>query len=68
MEQIKCICDNLRTGYSKFVNVEDYSSGPYISLTMELGTITAHGEDNAYTAIKYCPFCGRKFNLNKKKK
>ncbi|MEE3491206.1 MAG: hypothetical protein VZR10_10070 [Methanobrevibacter sp.] len=63
MEQIKCICDKLRTRYSTSVNIEDYSSAPYIALTMEFGRITAHGEENAYASIKYCPFCGRKFNL-----
>lgn len=63
MGKKKCICDELRNKVSSSVAIDDYSTGPYIGLTMELGGITAHGEDNAYAAIKYCPFCGRKFNL-----
>ena len=66
MGKKKCICDELRNKVSSSVDIDEYSTGPYVRLTMELGSITAHGEDNASTAIKYCPFCGRKFNLNEK--
>ena len=65
MGKKKCICDELRNKISSSVTIDDYSTGHYVGLTMELGTITAHGEDDAYAIIKYCPFCGRKFNLNK---
>ena len=60
---LKCICEVLRDGSAKSVQIVDYSTGPYINLTMELGSISAHGEDNASAGINYCPFCGRKFNL-----
>lgn len=63
MEKKKCICDELRNKVSSSVGIDDYSTGPYVGLTMELGSITAHGEDNAYAAITYCPFCGRKFKF-----
>lgn len=66
MGKKKCICDELRNKVSSSVDIDEYTTGRYIGLTMELGRITAHGEDNAYAAIKYCPFCGRKFNLNEK--
>lgn len=68
MGKKKCICDELHSKVKSSVDIVEYSSGPYVDLTMELGRITAHGEDNAYTSIKYCPFCGRKFNLNENNK
>lgn len=56
-----CICNELRKGVKKFVDIEDWSTGGYVGLTMEYGQIVAHAEDNAYTSIRFCPFCGREF-------
>jgi len=58
-----CICNDLRKKLAVSVSIEDYHTGPYINLTMEYGTITAHGEDNASANINFCPFCGRKFSF-----
>jgi len=56
-----CICNQLRSGEKESVDIVDGDTGKYVGLTMELGTITAHGEDNAYSYINFCPFCGREF-------
>ena len=61
----KCICNELRKDKSKVITIEDWSTGPYVDLTMSYGSITAHGEDNAYCGIRFCPFCGREFKFNK---
>lgn len=64
MGKKKSIFDVLRNKVSSSVDIDEYSAGYYDGLAMELGGISAHGEDSASTAINYCPFCGRKFNLN----
>ena len=56
-----CICNELRKGINKSIDIADWSTGDYIGLTMEYGQIIAHAEDNAYVAIRFCPFCGREF-------
>lgn len=53
-----CICDKLRSGEEKEVQL-DY--GAYTDLVMEYGRIWAYGEGCACADIKYCPFCGREF-------
>lgn len=55
-----CICNDLRKGIRKSIDIEDYKEN-YIGLTMEFGSITAHGEENCYASIRFCPFCGREF-------
>ena len=61
MGKKKSIFDELRNKVSSSVDIDEYSAGYYDGLTMGLGSISAHGEDNASTSINYCPFCGRKF-------
>lgn len=63
-----CICKNLRNGHAKSVDIADWTTGPYVSLTMEVGGITAHAEDNAYASIRFCPFCGREFKQKEENK
>ena len=58
-----CICNELRKGIKKSIDIADWSTGDYVRLTMENGGITASGEDNAYVSIKFCPFCGREFKI-----
>lgn len=53
-----CICDKLRSGEEKRVEL-DYDS--YTVLVMEYGRIWAYGEGGACADIKYCPFCGKEF-------
>ena len=64
MKELKknCICNNLRKKLAYSVPIYDCKTGPYINLSMEYGSITAHGEDDASANINFCPFCGRKFN------
>ena len=64
MEKTECICKKLRNGSETFVDLGEYQTGPYISLSM-IKTLTgysieANGEDMASTPINYCPFCGKK--------
>ena len=56
-----CICNELCKDKKKIVGIADLETGPYVNLTMSYGNITAHGEDNASCAIRFCPFCGREF-------
>lgn len=62
-----CICNQLRKGLTASVDIEEYSTGPYVGLTMEFGSITAHGEDDASASIRFCPFCGREFKVKENK-
>ena len=56
-----CICNELRKDKKKIVDIVDWETGSYVNLTMSYGKITAHGEDVAYCAIRFCPLCGREF-------
>ena len=53
-----CICEELRTGVKKELTLED---APYTALMMGYGYLRAVGESEAISDIKYCPFCGKKF-------
>ena len=48
-------------------DIADWETGDYIGLTMEFGSITAHGEDDASASIRFCPFCGREFKVKENK-
>ena len=60
-----CICNIIRKDKKQIVDIADWSTGPYVNLTMSYGSITAHSEDNASCAIRFCPFCGREFKNDK---
>ncbi len=62
-----CVCNELRKKIRKSVDIADWETGDYIGLTMEFGSITAHGEDNASASIRFCPFCGREFKVKENK-
>lgn len=62
-----CVCNELRKKIRESVDIADWETGDYIGLTMEFGSITAHGEDDASASIRFCPFCGREFKVKENK-